>query len=405
MLQTVEKPVSLVNDGLTDDARQPSGVMVNADGEFVVAVPDQASWEQYQAKAQASTAKEDVTSTGSKELQDRGLECPIDKRMFVDPVKTPCCAAVYCHECIENALVNSDLVCPGCGTEGVLIDNLTADVATNNKIAEYEAEKKKAEDDAKKPAKPEFAPGTVSPTAAAGSTSTPQPTSKSPTPPTASPQPPTGPRADLSSQTRKRGATEELPNDRKASGPPASAPTGPRAAQPPSAPVGLDRAFAEQMNALSGAGTAPGMMMPGMMGFPGMDMGAMGMMPGMGMGMMPGMMPGMMSGMGGMPGMMGGMNPMMMSGFPGMGGNMGMGMGMGMNGMNGMGMGMNGWNGNGMNMGMGMGMGMQGQQQQQQYSGNAGDDANAGAYMRQPVNPGRHRGGLKKARPTDYREL
>ncbi|KAJ5670217.1 Zinc finger RING/FYVE/PHD-type [Penicillium maclennaniae] len=128
-LQTkVEKPESLAPDGSSDDARN-TGVMVNADGDFVIAKPDKAAWELYQekAKASAAAAAEAAAAEESKELQARGLECPIDKRMFLEPTKTPCCQRTYCNDCISNALIESDFVCPGCSTEGVLLDNLTPD--------------------------------------------------------------------------------------------------------------------------------------------------------------------------------------------------------------------------------------------------------------------------------------
>src|SRR5436305_14772925 len=50
-LKTVEKPVpSSDQDGASSN---PASVMVNADGEFVVAEPDKASWESYQQKAKS----------------------------------------------------------------------------------------------------------------------------------------------------------------------------------------------------------------------------------------------------------------------------------------------------------------------------------------------------------------
>jgi len=116
-LRTVEKPVALANDGTTDEVKAPSGIMVNADGEFVVAEPDKASWELFQAKTKSSAAAQKASASGDKELQERGLECPIDKRMFIDPMKTPCCGKTYCNECITNALIESDFTCPGCQTD------------------------------------------------------------------------------------------------------------------------------------------------------------------------------------------------------------------------------------------------------------------------------------------------
>ena len=140
-LKTIEKPTALTNDGTVDDTKQPSGVMVNAEGEFVIAEPDKASWEQYQAKAKVSAAAQQAAVTGSEELREKGLECSIDKRMFNEPTRTPCCGRTYCNDCIINALVENDLVCPGCSTEGVLIDNLLPDDETAAKIKAFEEEK------------------------------------------------------------------------------------------------------------------------------------------------------------------------------------------------------------------------------------------------------------------------
>jgi protein MPE1 len=151
-LQTkVEKPDSLAPDGSNDDSRN-TGVMVNADGDFVVARPDKAAWELYQekAKASAAAAAEAAAAEESKVLQARGLECPIDKRMFLEPTQTPCCHRTYCNDCISNALIESDFVCPGCSTEGVLLDNLTTDDETASKIKAYEAEKAEAKKEKEK---------------------------------------------------------------------------------------------------------------------------------------------------------------------------------------------------------------------------------------------------------------
>ncbi|PWY64532.1 retinoblastoma-binding protein [Aspergillus heteromorphus CBS 117.55] len=142
-LQTkVEKPESLTLDGSHEDPRN-TGVMVNADGDFVIAKPDKAAWELYQekAKASAAAAAEAAAAEYSRDLQARGLECPIDKRMFLEPTRTPCCQRTYCNDCITNALIESDFVCPGCGTEGVLLDNLAIDDQTVGKVKAYETEK------------------------------------------------------------------------------------------------------------------------------------------------------------------------------------------------------------------------------------------------------------------------
>ncbi|EDN04171.1 conserved hypothetical protein [Histoplasma mississippiense (nom. inval.)] len=138
----VEKPDSLALDGANEDSKL-SGVMVNADGDFVVAQPDKASWELYQekAKASAAAAAEFAAAEGNKEIQARGLQCPIDKRLLLEPTRTPCCKKTYCNDCITNALIESDFVCPNCSTEGVLIDNLTVDEEAMDKLKDYQKEK------------------------------------------------------------------------------------------------------------------------------------------------------------------------------------------------------------------------------------------------------------------------
>ena len=134
--------------------------MVTADGEWVVAEPDKASWDQYHAKAKVSAAAQEAAARGSKELHERGLECSIDNRLFVDPTKTPCCQTTYCCECITHALLENDLTCPSCSTENILIDNLLPDEETASKVREYEKEKappQPSRESSKSPKNPEKA--------------------------------------------------------------------------------------------------------------------------------------------------------------------------------------------------------------------------------------------------------
>lgn len=146
----VEKPP----DG-TDEDSTITGVMLNAEGEYVIAQPDKASWELHEEKqkAAAQAASEKKTAEDVKELHSRGLLCPIDQRMFLEPTKTPCCGKIYCSECINNALIESDFVCPNCSTEGVLLDHLVIDTDTVEVIKQYQSEKttKKEALEAEKP--------------------------------------------------------------------------------------------------------------------------------------------------------------------------------------------------------------------------------------------------------------
>lgn len=123
------------------DETQRQNLMVNAEGEYVFAQADEKAWKRHLEQIKAAEAAQRNVQVGNKELQDRGLECSIDKRLFVDPMKTPCCGKTYCHDCIENALLDSDLTCPGCGTENISLEALVPDEDVKANIKEYQAEK------------------------------------------------------------------------------------------------------------------------------------------------------------------------------------------------------------------------------------------------------------------------
>jgi protein MPE1 len=133
-LKTVEKPV---------DEEDAKGVMLNADGKYVRVMADTKTWEKLQEKANASKAQAASVDAISKEIHDRGLECSLDKQRFVNPVKTPCCGTTFCRDCIEDALANSDLVCPNCGKEEVLMDDLVSDEEMSSLLRAFDAEKAK----------------------------------------------------------------------------------------------------------------------------------------------------------------------------------------------------------------------------------------------------------------------
>lgn len=384
--------------------------MVNAEGEWVVAEPDKATWDRFQAKAQVSAAAEKAAAQGSKELQEKGLECSIDKRLFVNPTKTPCCQKTFCHECITNALVENDLRCPECATEDVPIDDLTLDKEMADKIQQYldetakqQAEKQKAEDANSQP------DSTVSDPAIKKEGSP----EKSSTP----------------DSSRKRPAETELPNDRKPVGPPApSSAAGAAGVVAPTVKSDITSTSTSSVKteaAVPNAGN-PNVSMPGLpfsngdmpagafnpMAFPNMN-GFMGMPPNMNMaamGMNFGMPNPMMMNNGGY--FMGNdWNPMWAGGGFGQAG-MGMGMPAGMMNNGGFGTPMFPAMGNMGNAPMAPN-GMPGNAQppgffanQQRTSfGNPGAGDEDSAYFRKPVNPHRHQGRRNMNRPADYREI
>jgi len=437
-LKTVDKATVLGNaDG--DDSKTPSGIMVNPDGEWVIAEPDKASWEQFQAKAK-SNATQKATPMEDKEVQERGLECPIDKKMFIDPMKTPCCEKTYCNDCITNALIESDFFCPGCNSDGVLIDDLKPDQETEEKIKAFNAEKNsKAKAGSTSPKSPEAA---KSPAAASSGESKikvgpASGKSKSPSPSviatsTSQPSQTTGATASTpqdgiskpaNSEQKGQTAGKKRPSDEPLENP--KIPKAPKAMQ--QHPQGDVQQQQQAMMAQMMAGGMNGMPMMNPMAGMGMMYPSMGMMPNFGPMSMPNMNMGMNM-----------MNPMMGNGMPGFGmpNN-----GMPNNGMpnNGFPGGMQGnpnanmWGGHGA---AGQGMGMNHNPGQNMNMGPSGSHMNANAnhnnnggggynpqhapgfknfahqpadeedaYFRKPVNPHRHQHRQRRARPSDYREL
>ena len=408
-LKTVDKATALGHNADGDESKVPSGIMVNADGEFVIAEPDKASWEQFQAKAKAKSDAKAAASEGDKEIRERGLECPVDKKMFIEPMKTPCCEKTYCNDCITNALIESDFVCPACKTEGVLIDDLKPDEEAVEKIKAFLAEKdsnKKKEDGSKSPRGDEK-PESTDDSKKTEKAESVKAKSKSP-----SPTPSTAASVTTNGQTTQASTNQQ----NKSSTSTASATNGEQQAATSSSSTSKKRP-ADELLENPKIPKAPKAMQQKEAQHQQQDM--MNMMPSMGpMGFNP---------------MMGPMGPMMYPGMPPMMPNFPMGpnpMGMGFppmmnpmmfpnggpaNGMNGWGPGpngmMNGWGGpNGMmNSGMGMGgpgMGFSGgPNQHKTFTHQPPPSEEEEAYFRKPVNPHRHMNRQRRIRPSDYREL
>ncbi|KAI1850670.1 hypothetical protein JX266_003952 [Neoarthrinium moseri] len=408
-LKTVDKSALQQGDG-EDGIKPPAGVMVNADGDFVIAEPDKASWEQFQAKSKTAASTQKATADGDKELEEKGLLCSIDKRLLIDPMKTPCCDKTYCNDCITNALIESDFVCPACQTDGVLIDDLKPDEEASAKIQDYIKEKEQAKKERSK--------------SPVNAQSPPAETKEDGDVPSTKPEDSTPDQAETKTDTTNKADTKSpSPTVESIKSPPAEAPKQPASSASPSTtpnpvangdgpkkpeePMSKKRPADEPleipkgpkaMRMAQGQQDSQQMMMNGMIGMPGM----MGMNPMMGMGGFPNMGMGMgMPMMGNMPMNMMNMNPMMGMGFPpnmggGFGGNFGGG-NMGNMGNMGMGMGMGNMNNNNPNRG-----GFQQGPNRPNFTQPSNDDD---AYFRKPVNPNRHQNKRVRNRPSDYRTL
>jgi len=367
MLKKVEKPIEVGPDGKVDVSKLPPGVMYTPTGEWVVAAPDTATWEKFQAQQNANIEKVKEATADVDELRKRDLLCPIDERPFDHATKTPCCSKTYCQNCIETALLDNDFVCPNCG-EQALLDDLMDDNESADKLKQYQDEKA-----AEKAVKEKAA--SKSPAAPAPPTCDSSNDPKSPAPEATSNS---AGSATSTPNARKRTADEELDNSRRPTNPveqrlangsksATPIPTGPKADQQRNNQsnmmnMGSDmQEFVQQMQSMSS--TQPGMMAP---------FGPM----------MPGFIPGMMPfppmpNAFGMPGMVGMDNMAAMGGFGG-------------------GMQNGGWPA----------------QQPGWGGGNVGEmqngGGNGGAYFRAPINQHRHQQGRQTRlhpRAVDYKQL
>jgi protein MPE1 len=421
MLKTIDKSEL---ENLDEATRQQ--MMINGDGDYVIAQTDEKEWKKHQEKVKASAAAQERANKGDQELQSRGLECPIDKRLFVDPVKTPCCQRTYCNECISTALIDSDLTCPSCSTENVTLEELVPDEETQVKVDAYKAEKV-----AERTQDGEPKSGASSPSVKAATPTKSEASSRSGS------QSPSDRSTDSKSTSKKRGADEisesktlaptapemkrQRSSERKTSSKPSphipeSTPALSQTASTPNFSVNqiMPPDMSQMMQNFGGPNMNFPMPMPGMPGMP--------FMPNMNMNM------NMMNG--GMMGMPGAFIPptFNMNGMNGMGGtNFMNGMNFPPNQPNGIYQNPNNSNMNGNNFGhqkmhpnqhqsshnQGVPTGPRIQNNppgptmankfsnQQRHLGKEEDNA----YMRQPVNPHRHQNRQKRVRPSDYREL
>lgn len=264
-LQKVEQPDAIDEDGKVDVSKLPPGVMYTPEGDWVIARPDEASWERYQKQTQANAEQQKVAGDELKRIQELGLEDPLSHSLLDDPVKTPCCGTTYSRTTIENELMEKDFVCPNCGKQ-VLLDDLMDDDETTSKLKKYKEEAAERQVAAAATVEPETEAEAKAETTPAADDDVTKAKSPSPTP-------------------SKKRAAEEPVDDRKSKIPKDSSS---KAAQNNAAMPNDMAAFMAQMNQM--AGTMPNMqngmaafanpmmmMSPMMMSMPLMPMQNMGM--------------------------------------------------------------------------------------------------------------------------------
>ncbi|EGG07942.1 uncharacterized protein MELLADRAFT_77478 [Melampsora larici-populina 98AG31] len=93
---------------------QGKSVMVTADGSFVIARPDDASWKQHKSGVVKHLSAADIQSLRPS---DPDLACSICSTLLKSAVKTSCCRSAFCYDCISNHLKEHSSVCPECETK------------------------------------------------------------------------------------------------------------------------------------------------------------------------------------------------------------------------------------------------------------------------------------------------
>lgn len=93
---------------------QGKSVMVTADGSFVIARPDDASWKQHKSVVVKHLSAADIQSLRPS---DPDLACSICSTLLKSAVKISCCRSAFCYDCISNYLKEHSSVCPECETK------------------------------------------------------------------------------------------------------------------------------------------------------------------------------------------------------------------------------------------------------------------------------------------------
>ncbi|GAA5857374.1 hypothetical protein JCM8547_002249 [Rhodosporidiobolus lusitaniae] len=127
-----------------------SGIMVTADGGFVVARPDNASWLAHRALT-ANLSASDIQNLAPT---DPDLTCPVCSKLLRDAVLTPCCSTSFCDDCVSNALLDNDMMCPECESRVKSLEKLKPDEDRRERAKKYvdqmvEASKERAEQEKK----------------------------------------------------------------------------------------------------------------------------------------------------------------------------------------------------------------------------------------------------------------
>ncbi|CCK68376.1 cleavage polyadenylation factor subunit MPE1 KNAG_0A07230 [Huiozyma naganishii CBS 8797] len=134
------KSVEIDPSTMTPEEMSQRKIMITDEGKFVVQVADQHSWEDYQRKQQKVAAPADLSVWAPGRFPDlpTELKCPITGGLLRDPVRTShCCKRAFSKTAIEDTLLETDFVCPGCGAQDTLLDSLEPDKTLQAEAAAF----------------------------------------------------------------------------------------------------------------------------------------------------------------------------------------------------------------------------------------------------------------------------
>ena len=135
------RQVDIDPDSITPEEMAARKIMVTDEGKFVVQVADEHSWEDYQRKQQNRGAADPAEARWQKghfaDLPPE-LACALSGGLVRDAVRTAgCCKRLVSRATMEDALLQSDFVCPLCQQPDVLLDSLVPDEAVDAKVREF----------------------------------------------------------------------------------------------------------------------------------------------------------------------------------------------------------------------------------------------------------------------------
>ena len=134
------KTVKIDPGSMTAEELAERKIMVTDEGEFVVQVADVHSWEDYQRKQQKRSIDANDAVWQRDHFADlpEDLKCPITGGLLKNPVRTTkCCNKCFSKDAIEDALLETDFVCPACNKEDIWLDSLANDEQKEKEVQEF----------------------------------------------------------------------------------------------------------------------------------------------------------------------------------------------------------------------------------------------------------------------------